>query len=526
MPPTSSLPLFMVCGVGGRVPADDHVVAAMAGFRSRFHTYRHAPPYKGFKLVSFTKNAFSVEEVDPTGALKFNIVAIQAAEVRTVVSILGLKMRSVLDWFYLEAELGIYLSTGKRESGVRGHPTDQFLSILHNDLKISKFSSVHIYEICHRAKQTRDAFPLSSHKSKTLGQFGYTWSDNGTEFVNNKMSKLFSKLGIIHQTSSFGEVERYKVKLVAKDFSQREGFDYDETFSPVVKMLDVNNTFLYGDLVGDVYMTLSQGYDNVDKSKVCKLAKSLYGLKQAPRQWNAKLTTTLAEHGFEQSKFDYSFYIKQKADVFVALLVYVDDIVITSNDESEIKYFKEFFSTKFLIKDLGILKYFLCIEILENENGLCMSHRKYCLELLYEYGLLAARPVDIPLPENSVLCFEESENGNQHIHSPLQSHFKASLRVLRYLKGSPGCGIEFNKCFDLKLRAFAHADWEKCPKTRNIGIKGLYHVDLNCDNSSVIQIAANPVFHERTKQFELDVHFVSEKVMAGIIKSVKIHTNL
>ncbi|GKD32301.1 ribonuclease H-like domain-containing protein [Tanacetum coccineum] len=189
-----------------------------------------------------------------------------------------------------------------------------------------------------------------------------------------------------------------------------------------------------------------------------------------------------------------------------------------------------------------------------------MSQRNYCLELLYKYGLLAARPVDIPLPENSVLCFEESENGkylndfisyqkacgkfnildkyqrpdisyvvhclSQHLHSPLQSHFKASLRVLRYLKGSPGCGIEFNKCFDLKLRAFAHADWEKCPKTRNIGIKGLYHVDLNCDNSSVIQIAANPVFHERTKQFELDVHFVSEKVMAGIIKSVKIHTNL
>ncbi|GJV76309.1 ribonuclease H-like domain-containing protein [Tanacetum coccineum] len=85
-------------------------------------------------------------------------------------------------------------------------------------------------------------------------------------------------------------------------------------------------------------------------------------------------------------------------------------LFITDNDESGIKEFKEVLSTKFLIKDLDILKYFLGIGILENENGLCMTQRKYCLELLYEYSLLAARPVDIPLPENSVLCFEESDN--------------------------------------------------------------------------------------------------------------------
>ncbi|GKF21668.1 ribonuclease H-like domain-containing protein, partial [Tanacetum coccineum] len=108
----------------------------------------------------------------------------------------------------------------------------------------------------------------------------------------------------------------YKVRVVAKGFSQREGFYYLETFSPVVKMstvrcmlnvsicnnwdlfqLDINNAFMYGDLSEDVYMTLPLGFDN-DKSKVCKLNKSLYGLKQAPKQWNAKLTKALTEHGF------------------------------------------------------------------------------------------------------------------------------------------------------------------------------------------------------------------------------------
>nr|GEV41650.1 ribonuclease H-like domain-containing protein [Tanacetum cinerariifolium] len=73
--------------------------------------------------------------------------------------------------------------------------------------------------------------------------------------------------------------------------------------------LDVNNAFLYSDLIEYVYMTLPQGYDNVDKSKVCKLNNSLYGLKQAPRHWNAKLTTALVKHGFMQRKFDYSSWV-------------------------------------------------------------------------------------------------------------------------------------------------------------------------------------------------------------------------
>nr|GEX24573.1 ribonuclease H-like domain-containing protein [Tanacetum cinerariifolium] len=162
-------------------------------------------------------------------------------------------------------------------------------------------------------------------------------------------------------------LHQYKATLAAKGFSQKEGFDYDETFSIVVKMvtvrclvsivvvygwplyqLDINNVFLYKDLAEDVYMTLPEGYNSGNKTKVCKLNKSFYGLKQAPRQWNNKLTTTLVEHGFKQSKFNYSLYIKHKGTVFVALLVYVDDIVITNNDEAEINSFKKFLSSNFL----------------------------------------------------------------------------------------------------------------------------------------------------------------------------------
>ncbi|GKE59801.1 ribonuclease H-like domain-containing protein [Tanacetum coccineum] len=90
-------------------------------------------------------------------------------------------------------------------------------------------------------------------------------------------------------------------------------------------------------------------------------------------KWNVKLTTSLDEHGFKQRKFDYSLYVKQSGKIFVALLLYVDDIVIKGNNDKKIDEFKKFLSSRFLIKDLGKLKYFLEIRDLENINGLCIT---------------------------------------------------------------------------------------------------------------------------------------------------------
>ncbi|GJX13713.1 ribonuclease H-like domain-containing protein, partial [Tanacetum coccineum] len=374
----------------------------------------------------------------------------------------------------------------------------------------------------------------------------------------------------------------------------------------IKRKLDINNAFLYGDMHETVYMDLPKGFYSPNDKSVCKLKRSLYGLKQAPRQWNAKLTQTLSENGFKKSKSDYSLFTKSENGNFIALLVYVDDIIVTRNNDVEIQKFKEFLRTKFQIKDLGKLKYLLGIEVLETDQGLCLSQRKYCLAFLSEFGLLACKPSATLLEQNLTITNEPTEVDkvldniteyqkligkliylthtrpdisyyvhclSQFMHKPLRSHLKIALKVLRYLKGNPGRGVHIVKQPKTSLEAFVDADWAKCLVTKKsvtgfcVKLNGslvswkskkqntlskssaeakyramafitsevtwilkvlkdlnwdqVLPVNLFCETQAAIKIAANHVFHERTKHLEIELHFVRENFLSGVIKTSK-----
>lgn len=213
-----------------------------------------------------------------------------------------------------------------------------------------------------------------------------------------------------------GTVERYKARLVAKGYNQIEGLDFFDTFSPVAKLttvrallaiasihkwflhqLDVNNTFLHGDLSEDVYMTVPQGIACTKPNQVCKLLKSLYGLKQASRKWYEKLTSLLLQEGYKQSNADHSLFTLSNSSGFTALLVYVDDVILAGNSLEEFTRIKAILDSTFKIKDLGTLKYFLGLEVAHSQLGISICQRKYCLDLLQESGLPGSKPAKTPL---------------------------------------------------------------------------------------------------------------------------------
>ncbi|XP_018842683.2 uncharacterized mitochondrial protein AtMg00810-like [Juglans regia] len=222
---------------------------------------------------------------------------------------------------------------------------------------------------------------------------------------------------------------------------------------------------------------------------VCKLLKSLYGLKQASRQWFAKLSQALIDYGFTQVNFDCSLFIKKTATSFIALLVYVDDIILASDSLIEIQQLKIFLHDKFTIKDLGQLKYFLGLEVARSKSGISLCQRKYALDILQDTDLIGSKPAAFPMESNLKLTADDSNlyedvSGyrrligrllyltitrpdlaysvqvlSQFLAKPAVSHYQAAIRVLRYLKATLGQGLFFSSSSDLKLKAFSDSDW-------------------------------------------------------------------
>ncbi|KAL2237900.1 UNVERIFIED_CONTAM: Retrovirus-related Pol polyprotein from transposon RE2 [Sesamum indicum] len=370
---------------------------------------------------------------------------------------------------------------------------------------------------------------------------------------------------------------------------------------------DVNNAFLHGCLEEDLYMKPLEGYP-VQKGLVCKLQRSLYGLKQASRQWNVKLTAKLTDFGFTQSAYDHCFYTKKTDNGLLALLVYVDDIIVTTPSLELIQIVKDYLHSLFTIKDLGNARYFLGLEIARSSDGLYLAQTKYVRDIIKDTGMSAAKSIKTPFPLGLKLATTSGaplsqpdqyrrligrllylgftspdishsvQQLSQFLTRPCDAHWRATLHVVRYLKGEPSKGLFFPATCNFELTAYCDADWALCTDSRRsltgycifLGaalvswktkkqstvsrstaeaeyrsmaatvceLKWLSYllsdfnitlplpVRLFCDNQAALHIMANPVFHERTEHIEIDCHVVRSAYKDGFLTPLHIRNSL
>jgi hypothetical protein len=197
-----------------------------------------------------------------------------------------------------------------------------------------------------------------------------------------------------------------------------------------------------------------------------------------------------------QSKADHSLFTRLQGSSFIALLVYVDDVAIESNDSHAVSSFITMLNERFKLKDLGPLKYFLGLEIARSSTGISVCQRKYALEILEDSGLLASKPASFPMEQNLKLSRDDGtplsdttsyrrligrllyltitrsdlaysgQTLSQFMDKPRQSHLDAAHRVLRYIKHAPAQGLFFPANTEFQLKAFCDFDWAGCLDTR------------------------------------------------------------
>jgi len=344
------------------------------------------------------------------------------------------------------------------------------------------------------------------------------------ELIPRRVGKkpIATKWVFAFKRDEFGVIVMFKARLVVRGFAQIEGFDYIETFSPVIKgnsvrillslsntlgwtvyQMDVKTAFLNSTLSEEIHVEQPEGFkckENPDF--VWRLKKALYGLKQSSREWWITLHSYLSDLGFVPYQSDPCLFVLMDGEIVVAIVgIYVDDILIAGPVDSSLKKIKEDISERFHMKDMGEVKRFLGldIEFRREEKMLFISQRQYVLDVMLEFNFSALHPVSIPMEStlklsNSQCPVKDSDHQSQmktkpyreligallylacssrpdisyavstlsrFVCNPGLDHWNALVHLCQYLIGTVDYGLVFdgNVIGSEQVYGYSDADW-------------------------------------------------------------------
>ncbi|CAA7027704.1 unnamed protein product [Microthlaspi erraticum] len=306
-----------------------------------------------------------------------------------------------------------------------------------------------------------------------------------------------------------GEVDKFKARLVAKGYHQRQGVDFHEVFAPVARwdtirailakaaqnswkvyQLDVKSAFLHGNLEEDVYIEQPLGFEVAGEAeKVYKLRKALYGLRQAPRAWYSRIEGYFEKEGFAKCYCEHTLFVKTEKEKILIVSLYVDDLIYTGNSVELLEEFKASMMREFSMTDLGLMKFFLGVEVVQDGYGIFINQQKYAVEILEKFGMENSNSVRNPIVPGQKLSKEGSGETadpttfkqligslryltatrpdliysvnlvSRFMEKPYEEHMLAAKRILRYVKGTTDFGIRYKHNGEEKLVGFVDSDY-------------------------------------------------------------------